>query len=270
MCPAHFFFGSVQAADTITWGDKQSGVYDKLHPYTLNWSGDVLDRGGLNLLELKYTTSSSDADIVINQYGDIGALAIRKLDSEDLTKPTDRNVTGFTNSLEIEQGAVYLVVLHDGSHSKIKIDRILPDNGFSITKVTFSYVLEVPEQENDGSTNSQNNGTSPPVSLDLGSPEKDILNPSAVYEFEENGSITLPWKQLNGHVSWDIYRSDNGKPYVKMTDFKLTEPQYIDNYTFAGHTYLYKIASYDRNDNLISISSALKVTIVKKSLSSAR
>jgi hypothetical protein len=248
------------ASDVIQWGEEEGVIYDRIHPYTLNWSGDVLDRGGLNLVELYYTEDGSEADIVINQYGAIGASAIRELDSsEELSEPTDRNLTGFTNSLEMEQGSVYLVVLHDGSHAKLRIDRILPTNGFSITKVHFTYVLEVPEEEHPIAGNSGNAG-----SLDLGSPAEDMLAPAATYVFEEDGAITFPWKRLADEATYDIYRSDNGAPYVKMTDFMITETEYTDHYTFAGHTYLYKLASYDKFGDLLSISSAIQVKIVKK------
>ncbi|CAM4166782.1 copper amine oxidase N-terminal domain-containing protein [Paenibacillus alkaliterrae] len=251
--------GAAQAASTIKWGEEKSGVYNQIHPYTLNWTGNVLDRGGLNLFTMEYTTDSSEADIVINQYGDIGALSIRKLAAEELTAPTERYTSGFSNSLEMEQGALYLVALHDGTHAKFRIDRILPDNGFTITQVRFSYVLETPEDEGwDG----QNGGNDLPSVLEIGSPAQDVLNPSAEYVFEGDGTITIPWEQLPGEYTWDIYRSDNGAPYMKMTDFKITETEYSDHYTFVGHTYLYKLASYDRDDNLIAISPAIMVTIV--------
>jgi hypothetical protein len=264
LLPGPLFSGTAKAAESIEWGPKQSAVYDKIHPYTLNWSGNALDRGGLNLIDLEYTTQSSEADIVINQYGDIGALAILDLDSEGLEDPTDANLKGFTNSLEIEQGTVYLVVLHDGTHAKLRIDRILPDNGLTITKVMFSYVLEAEAAEEPAAPGQSAPGQSAPGELELGSPADDLLNPSASYEFVGEGGITLPWTQVPGIIEWDIYRSDNGAPYVQLTDFRLTEPEFTDNYTFVGHTYLYKIASYDRFGELVSISSPVKVTILKE------
>jgi len=254
--------GTAEAAsDVIYWGDEERVVYDRIHPYTLNWTGNVLDRGGLNLIELAYTSDSSDADIVMNQYGDIGASAILEL-QEELSDPTKRNVQGFSNSLDMEQGAVYLVVLHDGSHAKLRIDRMLPDNGFSITKVQFTYVLEVPEDSIPNPEGQGSGGAAPPASLDIGSPARDILDPAASYVFEEDGAITIPWERLPGEAAWDLYRSDNGAPYVKVTDFMLTEPEYTDYYTFAGRTYMYKLASYDAAGRLLSVSSAIKVTIV--------
>ncbi|GGG05615.1 copper amine oxidase N-terminal domain-containing protein [Paenibacillus abyssi] len=248
--------GTAQAAGTIYWTEEQSAVYSPMHPYTLNWSGDVLDRGGLNLSTLDYTRVSPETDIVINQYGDIGALSIRKLGKEELTDPTVRYTSGFTNSLKIEQGALYLVMLQDGTYAKLLIDRILPDNGLSITQVRFSYVFEAEEEVYD------QGGDDYPLSLDIGSPAEDALNPLAEYEFEGENAITIPWTQLPGEYMWDIYRSDNGAPYVRMTDFMLTETEYTDHYTFIGHTYLYKLVSYDEYGELIDVSGAIKVTIV--------
>ncbi|OUS76411.1 hypothetical protein B1748_12050 [Paenibacillus sp. MY03] len=254
------FPGKARAADTIAWSAKQSAVYDQIHPYTLNWSGNPLDRGGLNLLKMAYTTKSAETDMVINQYGDIGAAAILDLDGEGLTDPTDASLGGFANSLKIKKGAVYLIVLHDGSLAKIQIDRVLPDNGSSITKVMFSYVLEQPEEESPTSPGSGG--------LEIGSPAQDAKNPAATYEFVGDGSITVPWAKQTGHVSWDIYRSDNQAAYVKMTDFKLTKPEFTDHYTFVGHTYLYKVVAYDKSGNIALISEAIKVVIAEEEAAS--
>ncbi len=35
-----------QQEEVIRWSAPRTATYDKIHPYTLNWSGDVLDRGG--------------------------------------------------------------------------------------------------------------------------------------------------------------------------------------------------------------------------------
>jgi hypothetical protein len=127
----------VQAAggEMIRWGEVKTGSYSPLHPYSLNWSGDVLDRGGISLTTLK-AASSDEADIVINQYGALGANGILKLEGEKLEDPTDSSLTGFTNSVTAEKGAVYLIVLHDGKMAKIQIDLL------TSSKATFSYVLE--------------------------------------------------------------------------------------------------------------------------------
>ncbi len=253
-----FFAASASAAATITWGEEQEVIYDKLHPFTLNWSGDVLDRGGLNLATLELTSNSSEADIVINQYGSMGANGILELEDEDLQDPTDGDLAGFTNSVTIKKGGVYLVVLHDGTYAKIRIDRYLPENGLSINKVYFTYVMEeeiVDEEETPG-----NAGTDD-LLLELGDP----LNwdeAEAVYEFEE-GEITLPWNAQPGHVSWDIFRSDNGDPWVKMTDFRLTEPEYVDKYTIAGHVYIYKFAAYNSAGEVVLVSPPVIVSIVE-------
>lgn len=139
------FSGNIFASDTreiIRWSEPETVVYNDLHPYTLNWSGDVLDRGGLNLSTMKNTTSSATADIVINQYGAMGSSGIIKLGNESLESETNSDISGFINSVTIEKGATYLVVLNDGKYAKIRIDRYLPEQGISITKVFFTYVIE--------------------------------------------------------------------------------------------------------------------------------
>jgi len=250
------------ASDRIIWSEAKTGTYDPIHPYTLNWTGDVLDRGGLNLSTMKQT-GSKDADIVINQYGSIGANGILLLD-EKLEDSTDADIGGFGNSVTMQKGGVYLIVRHDGTFAKIRIDRYLPDNGQSITKVFFTYVLEEDRQTSGGGTPASEPGGTPSNAAGFDyDPVYDAKNPAATYEFEE-GAITLPWNAASGQTSWDIYRSDNGQPYVKMTDFRLTEPSFTDNYIFAGHTYVYRVVAYNSREQQVSVTPPLKVTILKK------
>jgi hypothetical protein len=146
---------SVKAADDgyLYWGPVKTGVYTQLHPYTLNWSGDVLDKGGLNLISMKLTTKSSEADLVMNQYGAVGASAMVKLD-ETLEERTTVYQTGYMNSYTMAAGDVYLIMLHDGKYAKLRIDQLLP------AKVAFSYVLEgQPEDANSGSTPAESTAT---------------------------------------------------------------------------------------------------------------
>jgi hypothetical protein len=140
--------GSVQAdvaSNKLYWGEIKQAVYQPLHPNTLNWTGDVLDKGGMSLADLKMTTDSTKADIVMNQYGAIGAGSILKLKDEDLETPTFRNLSGFTSSYTIAAGDIYLVILSDGTYSKIRIDRI------TASQVSFSYVLETEAPPADAS-----------------------------------------------------------------------------------------------------------------------
>lgn len=134
-----FAAGAVQAAgadgETIRWSQVKSGTYAPLHPYTLNWSGDVLDKGGLSLSTMK-AASSKEADIVINQYGAMGAAGILKLSGEELREATSAAMSGMTNSVTLEKDAVYLILLHDGKAAKLRVDQM------SASKVTFSYVTE--------------------------------------------------------------------------------------------------------------------------------
>jgi len=136
-----FFAYPAQASEKITWGEVRQGVYENLHPFTLHWSGNIMQDGSLSLATMEVTDDRPEADIIINQYGAMGANGILQLE-EDLEDPTDSDLNGFVNSVDIETGAVYLVILHDGTYAKIRIDRFLPESGMSISKVFFSYVLE--------------------------------------------------------------------------------------------------------------------------------
>lgn len=254
--------GSAAAAGSakISWGEEAKITYDKLHPYTLNWSGDVMKDGGLNLTTGKVTARGAEADIVINQYGSMGANGILELDGEELQDPTDRDLSGFTNSVTIKKGAVYLLILHDGTYAKLRVDRYLPEVGLSVTKVYLTYVLETELAEEEETAYDDGEWTGGP--LEIGDPFEDWDAAEDVYEFEE-GEITLPWNALEGHVSWDLYRSDNGEPYVKMTDFRLKIPEFTDKYAFAGHVYLYKFVAYNSKGEAVYMSPAVIVSIVE-------
>ncbi|GAX91151.1 copper amine oxidase N-terminal domain-containing protein [Effusibacillus lacus] len=238
-----------KAAEQIQWGEVQKGVYDPLHPYTLLWSGDVLSQGGLNLKTMKYSSKSKEVDIVMNQYGDLGATGILELEGQDLEDPTDSDLAGYTNSVDMQQGKVYLIVLQDGSLAKIRIDRMtLP------TKVYFSYVFEKQGGDNNQGSNDNQGGNQ-------GTSGDEI----PTYYFEEGSAIEISWKRYSNDSYYILYRSDNGADYVKLTDFNLYENSFVDKYALADHTYYYLIYSYDANNKYIGKVGPMRAIITKKS-----
>lgn len=144
----------------LYWGEAQSGVYQELHPNTLNWSGNVLDKGGMRLSDLRMTTRPEEADLIINQFGAIGARSLVKL-NQTLQERTSSRQQGFVSSYTMQVDDLYLLVLHDGSYAKLRIDRILP------SQVNFSYVLET-EMAAPSS-----NQTQQPASLPAGQPNAE-------------------------------------------------------------------------------------------------
>ncbi|MDQ1911438.1 copper amine oxidase N-terminal domain-containing protein [Paenibacillus sp. GD4] len=138
-------FGTAAAAGgdgKLYWGEVKTGTYQPLHPNTLNWSGDVLDKGGLDLKTMEITTDTKKADLVMNQYGSIGAASLRKLTGEQLEDPTRRDLSNFGSSYTMAKGDLYLIVLSDGKYAKLRIDRLMPEGGQSFQQVAFSYVME--------------------------------------------------------------------------------------------------------------------------------
>lgn len=248
------------------------GSYNSLSPYTLNWTGDVLDRGGFNLEDLAVTSDSSTTDFVITQSGSIAAGGILKL-KEGLEDLTDASISKFNTYESVTQGAVYLIILHDGTWAKLKIDTVVKSYMDYLSKVTFSYVTEE-ELIEDKPTNSNNNPPYKPGQFaeeaaqglydedPFASPKSDLLNPGAEYTFEE-GPITVQFDALEDQIYFDLYRSDNGGPYAPVSDFLLEEPEFVDNYAFAGHTYLYIFVAYDAY-GVSEISLPLKINVVTK------
>jgi hypothetical protein len=287
--------GGVYGASTIQWGAVQTGSYDSPSIYTLNWSGDVLDKGGLNLSTLQMTNSSAEADIVIDYKGSIGAASIALAAGEGLESASSLSGKSFSNTQRLSKGGVYLIELHDGSYAKLRIDRYNEDFLGSVTKVFFSFVMEgtdgsqsgqpgpapspSPGPEKPAATPAQQPKPTPtqtpsptsPVRPEptpsvptsgLGDSKRDMANAEHVYEFEE-GPIPVPWKGSTAGNRFDVYRSDNGGAYVKMNDFALSKAEFTDHYAFADHTYVYRTASYG-SDGKASFSPPVKVLVKKK------
>jgi hypothetical protein len=94
----------------------------------------------------------------------------------------------------------------------------------------------------------------------FGQPLLDFKNTVLVYELAE-GSVKIPWGKTAGG-RYDVYRSDNGAAYVKMNDFLLTEPVFMDRYAFYGHSYVYILVTYAA-DGRVTYSSPVKINVVK-------
>lgn len=263
--------GSADAAAKVQWSKVKKGSYNALSPYTLNWSGDVLSLGGYSLAAMDVTASSTEADFVITQSGYIAANGIIKV-NEQLEDLTDASITSFKTYESVSQGAVYLIIMNDGTWAKIKIDTVVKSYMDYLSKVTFSYVIEeqIIEDKQPGSEQ-PNPGLKPGQFAEdvekglydenpFADPAYDLRHPGAEYTFEE-GPITISFPALKDQLAFDLYRSDNGGPYVPVSDFILEEPEYTDHYAFAGHTYLYIFVAYDKY-GVSEIDLPIKVNIV--------
>ncbi len=263
---------TADAAAKIKWSKVYKGSYNSLSPYTLNWTGNVLDRGGFSLEDMAVTTDPDSADFVITQSGSIAAGGILKL-KEGLEDYTDASISKFNSYESVAQGAVYLIILHDGTWAKLKIDTVVKSYMDYLSKVTFSFVIEEELIEDEPYSEDNDFGYKPGQFAEdveqglydedpFASPEYDLLHPGAEYTFEE-GPITVMFDALDDQIYFDLYRSDNGGPYIPVSDFLLEEPEFVDNYAFAGHTYLYIFVAYDEY-GVSEISLPLKVKVVAK------
>jgi hypothetical protein len=287
------------ASGSIAWGPAQTGIYESPSIYTLNWSGNVLDKGGLSLLTLKMTNQTREADMVIDYKGTIGAKGIIRLDGESLDSVTTLSGKSFSNTQSIVANAIYLLEMHNGKYAKLRIDRYNEDASGSISKVFFTFVLEEeaerleeapasptpnPTAQPQPSSKPAPTPTSKPTQAPspsltprpqptpanggtvqgLDHPMKDLADAGYVYEVEE-GPINVPWKGSTSGSRFDLYRSDNGAKYVKMNDFSLNKPEFTDHYAFAGHSYVYRMVSYSA-DGKAAYSPPVKMVVKEKSM----
>ncbi|MBS4177648.1 Ig-like domain-containing protein [Lederbergia citrea] len=161
----------VQAAgDILYWSEEKTGTYQPLHPYTLEWSGDVLKDGGFDIVSMTITKDKTKADFVMNQ-SDIGAAKIVELPKQDLKQQVDLRQITFPENLfgpqkvcDLKAGGIYLFPMSDGKFAKLRIDQI------STNSVKFTFVTET-AQPSDGNN-----------------PEKD---PSIARVFTSQPNVTI-------------------------------------------------------------------------------
>ncbi|WP_374723979.1 copper amine oxidase N-terminal domain-containing protein [Calidifontibacillus erzurumensis] len=235
----------------IYWSDVEKGSYSNLYPYTFLWSSHPYDDpkiNGVNLKAFEITDDPDNIDFVINQYGEMAANGIVQV-NEKLEEATDLSqYYSFQNSITIKSGGVYLIVTSDDDFAKIRIDSILP------TKVNFSYVLasEIVDDSSD-------------IDYGNGNPSDDYIydEPGDVYYELEEGNVMVSVESDPNDAYYILYRSDNGGPFIKLTDFPIYEPYFVDKYALAGHKYVYYFDIYDEYDRKIASSVNVHVTVIK-------
>lgn len=223
-------------------------------------------------MQMDVTSDSRKADFVITQSGYIAANGIIKV-NEELEDSTDASIAHFKSYEDVTQGAVYLIMLHDGTWAKVKMDNVVKSYNDYLSKVTFSYVVEAGLIEDEPTSGNPDFDFKPGQFAEdvanglydenpFANPEYDLRFPGAEYTFEE-GPIEITFPALPDQIAFDLYRSDNGGPYVPVSDFLLEEPEYTEYYAFAGHTYLYIFVAYDQY-GVSEVDLPIKVTIVPK------
>ncbi len=129
---------SANAAEQVYFTEPKEGVYNPLHPNTLNWTGNVLVDGGYNLMtnSLYGRGEGGQADIVITSK-EIGANAIIDLGANaNLSATIERDqYRGWKTYFSLNY-STYLIKTHNNKFAKIKITDIQPN------RVYFQYVLE--------------------------------------------------------------------------------------------------------------------------------
>lgn len=202
---------NIHAEDSlIYWSEEEEGVYDPLHPFILLWSGNVLESGGYDIDSQTITNDSDSADLVINQYGDIGARTIVELSNEDLSEPLNLDdISGMTNSLDAKEGSIYLIELDNGDYAKIRLDNL------TTTKAEFTYVVQTDPPE-DGDDDEYDDGdgqddeiieitdlatSNTNVSLDIGKTQSVTLTAKYSDFTEEEVTELADWTSANTKIA---------------------------------------------------------------------
>lgn len=220
------------------WGNSVDATFDTSSFDTILSLKDELNQGGMNLSTGKLTNEQTEADVVFNTYGSMGAGSLKDLGKVDFDSVNEIPDSGYTTYADATPGHVYIVSTHDGKFAKILVKQVLAD------KVLIRYAL----LSDSNSTNTNSNGQE-----------------MKEYVFEEGG-VALTWGAYLGAAGYDLYRADseNGGTYEKLTDFPLTEPTFTDKYGLSGHIYFYKYVVYDRSGKILGESKPIKVKIVAK------
>lgn len=219
----------------IEWSQSKEDVYSPLHPYVLNWSGDILQDGGMDLDTMVITKERSKVDFVINQYGTLGADQIYELDQSAFGKPLTLSSlpTSPRNSATLKQGGVYLISMDDGRYAQLRIDRLMLP-----TKVMFSYAIEGKEVELESLQVSESDMT-----LKVG--ENKDLSATAVFSDGTQKDVTaeVQWKTSNP----DVISISNAK-IVALQPGKSTITA-----SFANKTTLINITVVEDSSNVFEL-----------------
>ncbi len=183
--------------DLIVWGDVQKVTYDPLWDSILPWASNVMAFGGLNLSTKQLTRNDAEADLVMNIYDDMGANGIIELTGEKLEASTKKPTGKLSNSVKAKSGAVYLLVTHDGSYAKVRVDSILQK------RAMLSYVL--PKADVRQLTKLSLSKTSLSMDLDTAA----TLQANAIYsdDSREDVSAVAQWSSSDE----DVVTVDAGK-----------------------------------------------------------
>ncbi len=208
--------GGANVTTAISWTQPVYGTTDP-SLYTGVVAGPPDDQtGGWNLATKTWTTAGSTADIVFDNYGKIGAVGVARSQAGFNTTPEPALTYG-TNLRITGAGDVFVIVLRNGRHAKLRIDSVTSGPAwYSYSSISFTYLLE------------QGAGvTATPICT---------APPSAPTAFAASqtafGTVTFTWQPSAGATSYTLY--SQGTPGSDHSEFQEFHHYLADQCPGAG------------------------------------
>ncbi len=192
---------SANVTTAISWAPQVYGTTDtSLYTGIVSAPPDNTT-GGWNLATKTWTTAGSTADIVLGGWGRIGAVGIALSQAGFNTNP-EPPLTYVTNLPITGAGDVFVLVLRNGKHAKLRIDSVTSNPPFTYGSVSFTYLLE------QGSA-----ATATPIcSAPPTAPTGFAASQTAF------GTVTSTWQPSAGATSYTLY--SQGTPGVTTASSK--------------------------------------------------
>lgn len=137
-----WLLASAAQAATLNWGPVRTFTMTTLYGGIVVGAPDN-STGGFSFTTGAMTPYGNDADMVISNYGTIGALGVT-LSQAPFTATSEADPGGYMASLRTRNvGDIYIIQLRNGRHAKIRIDS-LPAGGswYTYRSIGFSYMVE--------------------------------------------------------------------------------------------------------------------------------
>jgi hypothetical protein len=98
-----------------------------------------------------------------------------------------------------------------------------------------------------------------PPAIQFGIVYDDVYPPPAISRLDalpEQDLVRLHWSPVEAPdlAGYDLFRSENGRPEVRLNEKPLTETSFVDTRVTVGKTYLYRVRSVDKNGNPSTLS----------------
>ena len=235
--------------DNGTGGDTTAndGIYERTYKIETSTEHDITVTS--NIIDIAGNTQSfsSDNKLILSTSPSIENLQITSnivAQSMSIEFTTDEPTTSI----------IYYGASSDALNTALPINNILSTNhSITLTNLTANALTYFQLEVKDASLNT----TTFNSQSKLAPPSPSNMNIAAGDE-----EIGIVWDEVitDGVIGYNIYRSDNGNPFIKANESIITNRYYLNDLVANDINYTYKLTTVDDSDNESEQSSAVSAT----------